>query len=283
MDKIGIVILNYLNYQDTIECIDSLNNDIYKNKEIIIVDNKSNNESWEVLNDLYKGKDRIHLIQSNENLGFARGNNLGIVYAKNELKCDHVLLVNNDTIFNDKTMIKKLVSAYEKGIGVIGPNIISADNKHQNPVNKIVTKKGVERELRYYTYGDNRHFFEKVKNKIIKIMENMKSNKFYDSIDLVMHGSCMLLTKDYFNYYPYLFPNTFLYYEEDILSLLTKKVNLRKKYIDDAYIYHKEDQSSEMSFGNKESIKYKFIIDGINECKNLFDLSYDEIKERYFK
>ena len=280
MDKIGIVILNYLNYKDTIECIDSLQDDVYQNKEIIIVDNKSNNESWDVLCKLYKNKARIHLIQSNENIGFAKGNNIGIVYARTKLKCDHILIVNNDTIFNDKKMIEKLVNAYEKDIGIIGPDIISADNKHQNPVNKKVTKKRIEKDLNYYKYGYKGSISSRIINKIYTIIQ--KKNKIYNSTDLVMHGSCMLLTKDYFKYYPYIFPNTFLYYEEDILSLITKKVNLRKKYVKDAYIYHKEDQSSEMSFGNKESTKNKFIVDSINECKKLFDLSYEEIKERYF-
>ena len=67
MEKVGIVILNYLNYQDTIDCIDSLNIDLYNNKEIIIVDNYSKNESYNILNDLYKNNKHIHVIKNDCN------------------------------------------------------------------------------------------------------------------------------------------------------------------------------------------------------------------------
>ena len=38
MEKVAVVILNYLNYNDTLECIDSLMEEKYLEKEIIVVD-----------------------------------------------------------------------------------------------------------------------------------------------------------------------------------------------------------------------------------------------------
>ena len=53
MGKIGIVILNYLNYLDTIECVDSIRQMDYKIAGIVIVDNGSYNESYSILGKIY--------------------------------------------------------------------------------------------------------------------------------------------------------------------------------------------------------------------------------------
>ena len=44
--------------------------------------------------------ERITYIQQNENVGFAKGNNIGISRAIID-GCDDLLLVNNDTVFDD--------------------------------------------------------------------------------------------------------------------------------------------------------------------------------------
>lgn len=296
MEKVAVVLLNYLNFEDTIECVESLKNDNYKNKEIIIVDNGSNNESWKILNDKYKNSDVIHLIKSNINLGFASGNNLGIDYARKKLNCNFILLANNDTIFKDYNCISILMSAYEKGIGIIGPKIIEKNGYDQNPIQTLVTEESIEKDLGYlfsYKYKiKNSCIYKKMKeNSMLRkfkknTIDKAAPNKLLDnenSIDLVLHGACMLLTRCYFKYYPRLLPNTFLYYEENILTLITAKVGLRKKFIKDTFIYHKEDQSSNMSFGNKHSIRKKYLLDSINICKSIYNLRYEELIEDYFK
>lgn len=279
MNKVGIVILNYLNFKDTIECVESLEDDLYSNKEIIIVDNASENESWKILTKKYEGHKNIHLLQTEQNVGYARGNNEGIVFARGNLKCEHILIVNNDTVFEDKNMITKLVNSYEKGIGIIGPKIINADNKNQNPVKKFITVKSIDSDLDR-AQGKSEGIIRIISGKIVRNLKKIIVGN--DSEKLMLHGSCMLLTKDYFKYYPIIFPETFLYYEEDIISLLTQKVKLRKKYVKDVYIYHKEDKSSEMSFNNSKSIKNKYMIDSILLCKKLIKLDYSEIKKIYF-
>lgn len=303
MEKVVIVILNYLNYEDTIECIESLINDEYKKIEIVIVDNGSNNGSWEKLNQLYLNIKNIYIIQSKKNVGFAQGNNLGILYAKEKLHSNFVLLVNNDTIFKDKKLITELMNAYENDVAIIGPRIISANELEQNPVRTEFTKSILKEQMKYYhsvTYKfesfkcklKNNKLYKSLKN--VKILMKFKRKLFEDttinmkkvrqsicSEELVLHGACMLLTKDYFKYYPYLFPKTFLYYEENILTLITSKVNLKKKFINNVWIYHKEDQSSEMSFNNSNSIKAKYIIKSMEECKKIFDLNYEDIIKKF--
>lgn len=307
METVAIVILNYLNYKDTIECIESIESDLYLQKEIIVVDNNSKNESWDILNTNYK--DKVHLIKSEENLGFANGNNLGIEYARENLKCSFILLVNNDTIFKDNMLITELVKAYEDGVAIIGPKIIAADGMEQNPVLTLVEKSKVQdtcnkinenqKKNTKSLYIKNNIIYKNLKK--IKILRNFKrkithrnidksiieylNGKYYNDIvseDLVLHGACMMLTKDYFKYYNKLFPGTFLYYEENILTLLTKKVGLNKKFVSNVWIYHKEDQSSIMSFNNSNQIKQEYQLNSMKKCLQIFDLSYEEVIERFF-
>ncbi len=287
MQKVGVVILNYLNYKDTIECIDSLKDEGYQNKEVIIVDNGSNNESFEIIKEHCKGLENTYCLKSEENLGFAKGNNIGIEYAVKELQCNFVLVVNNDTIFEDKNLISNLMDSYEEGVAAIGPRIIAANGLDQNPIKHIIDKQATERHLRECGQGksllkDSAIYRAAIKAKRI-IQGKLSGEEQHNSQELVLHGACFMLTKDYFEYYPYLFPGTFLYYEENIITVLTKKVKLRKKLIDNTYIYHKEDQSTEMSFNNDNEIRRKFYVDSAKECLKLYDLSYDKIIKSYFK
>ncbi len=300
MENIAIVLLNYLNYKDTIECVESIKNDIYHNKNIIIIDNGSKNDSWQKLYNLYNNDKDIHLIKSNKNLGFARGNNLGINYAREKLNCQFVLLANNDTIFEDSMLITNLMNSYEPYVAAIGPMIISSDNKNQNPIKiEKEEKEEIRRNIKQLRSLKRKFKRSKIwikirKSKLVKlikdknIIEEKKNNNIkilnkqqLCSKDLILHGACILLTKDYFDYYPYLYPKTFLYYEENILTLITKKVKLNKKYIPNSYIYHKEDQSSKMSFDNLANIRERYVYDSIKEYYKLFDLSYKEILKEF--
>lgn len=290
MEKIAIVILNYLNYKDTIECVESISIDKYSAKQIIIVDNGSSNDSRDKLEEKFNKTDGIHLLFNDINEGFARGNNIGIRYATDYLKCDFVLLVNNDTIFKDPQMITVLMESYEEGIGVIGPRILAADGNEQNPVRKEVIRDNLKQELYYCQKIANIRLKQSNLYKMLRRLNIFKKNKSCQSVvqksnvslDLVLHGACMMLTKDYFKYYPYLFPNTFLYYEENILTVLTHKVGLGKKFINTTYIFHKEDQSSEMSFSNDKGFKIKYLLESIKAAKEIYPLTYETLKNRYF-
>jgi GT2 family glycosyltransferase len=75
--KVGVVVSNYMNYIDTIECIDSIAILDYKNTEIVVVENGSSNESFEKIYNHCKGKRNVRIIKVKRNLGFARGCNVG--------------------------------------------------------------------------------------------------------------------------------------------------------------------------------------------------------------
>ncbi len=87
---VSIIIVNYNTFELTSNCIRSIYNKVKDIAfEIILVDNASNEKNPE---DFKVEFPNITLIKSETNLGFAKGNNLGIQHATG----DYILLLNSD-------------------------------------------------------------------------------------------------------------------------------------------------------------------------------------------
>ena len=130
MSSIAIVILNYKAYHETEKCIDSIINNRMDVAGIVVVDNASGNESVSCLRRKYQGNNKIKIVKSNKNLGFAKGNNLGIKVAKTLWKAEFVLLLNSDTVMLEKDYVAKLLSAYEYGTGVMQTNALRLNGRY---------------------------------------------------------------------------------------------------------------------------------------------------------
>ena len=108
MKKVSIIILNFNGSRFIEELMFSLAKQTYNNFEIIFVDNASTDNSLEILSNVLKeiddNKFDVNLIVNNENLGFCRGNNVGLKYATG----DFVVFLNNDT-FVDSKWLEELV------------------------------------------------------------------------------------------------------------------------------------------------------------------------------
>lgn len=95
MPTVGIVISNYNGWQDTVQCLQSLQKQTFTDFEIILLDDASTNDSVAQLQ-AHLPQNTVFLPQS-QNLGFAAANNVGIRRALAD-GCDWVLLLNNDTV-----------------------------------------------------------------------------------------------------------------------------------------------------------------------------------------
>lgn len=123
LPAVGAVVLNWNRPQDTRLCIESLKASDYPALRIVIVDNGSDVDRYAELQSLTD----VEIIRAETNLGFARGNNLGIHYML-EQGVNYVLLVNNDAIV-DSQMVRQLVEVMEDNpsIGAAGPIIYYLD------------------------------------------------------------------------------------------------------------------------------------------------------------
>ena len=108
--KLSIIILSYNTRERLKKCLESLRRmkSGEGKVEIIVVDNGSSDGTEERF---WAGKQnlKIKLIKNRENLGFAKGNNIGIKQATGK----YILLLNSDTLVNENT-ISKMLAFMEK-------------------------------------------------------------------------------------------------------------------------------------------------------------------------
>ena len=90
--ELSIITINYNGIKDTCELIDTLPLED-ESIEVIVVDNASKEDEATAIEQHYP---QVKVIRSKENLGFAGGNNLGILAAKGK----YLFFLNNDTILN---------------------------------------------------------------------------------------------------------------------------------------------------------------------------------------
>lgn len=114
---ISIISVNYNGFALTAAMIDSLRRHVTTPLEIVVVDNGSARDEAALLRERYPD---IVVLRSDENLGFAGGNNLGIRAATG----DCLLLLNNDTEVTDNTLhhLAETLDA-DPSIGAVCPKI----------------------------------------------------------------------------------------------------------------------------------------------------------------
>ncbi len=261
--NISIVILNYLNYMDTIECLESIQDKFENRYPIVVVDNCSSNESAQVLAGYCKKHERIRFICARRNYGFAKGNNIGINYARKVFYSDYVLVINNDTLIIDKHYIDRLLSKYQPGIGVLG--------------SKVVLKSGSIQNRLYFSFAC-RDVFRLIRGSksswdlLIPTTSNVKRSEY-------LHGCALMFTPDFFLHYKGFDPRTFLYGEELLLFIMCENLGLTQKYVSETSIFHKEDCSSNMSFHNDSNVMNSYLRDSLRIV--FYELLKKTIKDRF--
>lgn len=121
--RVAIIVLNWNDYEDTAECLKSLERLNYPNFHVYLVDNHSSDHSYEKLREdhrRHKLTYDISFLQTESNLGFAGGNNLAIKKAY-EAGYDYFWLVNDDAVVTPDalTELVKTIKSDQK-IGIVG-------------------------------------------------------------------------------------------------------------------------------------------------------------------
>lgn len=229
--KVSIIIVNWNGYIDTLECLKSLENIEYPNYEVVIVDNGSTDNS--VL-EIKKHYPKHLLIETNENLGFAGGNNVGIRYALDH-GTDQILLLNNDTVV-DKYFLKKLVdhSISNQNIGIVGPLIYYFK----------------EKKKLWWQGGNFDFWFNFCDYSFDKVPEKPYQSSF-------ISGCALLIKKDVIEKIGLLNEDYFLYYEDADWCFRAKKEGYNCTIIPSSIIWHKVSSSSGSSL--KPQNQYYFI------------------------
>lgn len=274
MGNISFVILNYKAYQEAIACAESvLKTQEYEDIQIVIVDNGSGNGSAEKLREHFAARQRVHIVESPENLGFARGNNLGIRYAREHFSPDFIVAANSDILFEQPDFCRKLTEIYaRRRYDILGGDVVDASRtQHFNPV---------AMERRYtLNYMRKQVLISWAKSAAFRLMKCLRLQKMSagpsgdmekeqgmgtrkttrevsgksvaadsrineEMTGVLLHGCCLVFSKDFFREFDGFYDKTFLYAEEEILYYLAMKCGMTLLYNPEVICVHKEAVST---------------------------------------
>lgn len=218
---VSIVSINYDHPEVTCAMLNSMRKISYPNIEIIVVDNASPNDDPAILKQNYP---EIIFIQSQTNLGFPGGNDLGIRKAKGK----YILLLNNDTEVTPE-FLEPLVAKMENNpqIGIVSPKIKFFDPPQLlqycgiTPINLLtIRSKGIG--------------FEEADNGQYDI----------DTEQAYAHGAAMMVRREAIEKVGMMADIYFLYYEELDWCYRIRQAGYKIWYIHNSLIYHKESVST---------------------------------------
>lgn len=284
---IAYVILHYQNSDVTIKSVDSVLA-ISKDSVIIIVDNASPNKSGALLSNKYsQEKERVVIIQNEHNEGFAKGNNIGFRYAKS-LGASTIVVMNSDIIItqnNFEAILER--KSFELSLDVIGPNIITPDNRYQNPLRKsILSTKTIfinvvfsliKAQIFRNNYLWNCYLKYRKANPIDIYPKDKPEIEIHDC---VLHGSIIIFNQRYIDNENVAFlPITFLYGEEDILFEYLKYRGYSSSYIPDLNVLHLGGASTKLNRSSKDKLIFRYK----QQSKSLFKLLlFRLLPKKYF-
>lgn len=134
--KLSIVIICWNDLKVIADCLQSIYADTRViDFEVIVTDNGSTDGSIDFI---HKNYPKVRVIENGANLGFAKGNNVGI----RESRGEYVLILNPDTIMRDGTL-DKLVSFADRHpeAGAFGCRTLNADGSYQISMRPFPTLK----------------------------------------------------------------------------------------------------------------------------------------------
>ncbi|SCN23726.1 N-glycosyltransferase [Clostridium sp. N3C] len=295
---ICFIILHYITTEETDICVDSIIKKIdTPNYKIVIVDNASPNNSGEILQNKHKDNEKIHVIRSKENLGFARGNNLGYDYAKKHFSPKFIAFLNNDTYLIQDNFFHVIEDEYNKSnFAVLGPMIMTpyedsgkCNPKRTSPITINELNK-FERKNRILLFLNKicldlvyirfikflREFLIKspLKNVIFKKRPGFIPDYSTRMENVQLHGCCLIMSPVFIEKYDGFDNRTFLYMEEDLLYINMLKDNMLMVYNPELKIFHSEEITSTKVAGGKRkkrSFKYRNLLKSVDIVKKTLE------------
>lgn len=250
-EKVGIVIVNYNGREYQNECIRSIYEMNYRNFEIIVVDSNSQDDSVKMLLEEFPN---VTVLIQNENVGVARGNNIGIKYVIDH-GMEYTLLLNNDTVLDKNLLSNLLCKASEKTITV--PKIY-----YYNPSNLL------------WFAGGNINW-KKIETVHEKYRETESIEETTPRYITYSPTCCMLIHNSIFQNVGMIDENYFMYYDDTDFCVRLIENGVSILYVPEAKLWHKVSSStggeasplktyyiSRNYFYFEKKFKYKTIITG---------------------
>lgn len=240
MYNISIIVLNYNSTEDTISCVNKINS-FAGGYHIIVVDNCSPDNSFDIIKKHFKGDHNVDVIKTGSNDGYSSGNNFGIKFAISKYNSEIVGIINPDVVLSNKDNIDVLAKILmsNEDYGIIGGRAVNyyGNDSLRYSAWDIPTNIGILVNLSNALR--NRQFLTHIE----KVSDNLVQ------VDCV--AGCYFLAKteamknvDFFD------EGTFLYNEENILAIRMKRAGYKELIaLDQKYLHnHKPEPKGRIPF-----------------------------------
>ena len=232
--QLSVIILNYnvrffleqcvLSVQKALENIDS---------EIIVIDNNSSDDSCAMMKSLFPS---IKLIENKENIGFPKGNNIGVANAKGEYIC----ILNPDTVVAEDTFLKILNSQLatrnsQLNTGIIGCKLIDGKGNFLPE-----SKRGIPTPFVAFTkiFG-----LYKTSNLFGKYYAQHLTENQSGKVDILV-GAFMVMKRNLYNEIGGFDENCFMYSDDIDLSFMALQKGKSNYYFHETTVIHYKGEST---------------------------------------
>lgn len=263
--KVGMVVLNYNDWQSVASLLSVINNYSCIDK-IVVVDNLSTDNSFDELKKIINEK--CILLSSDRNGGYSYGNNIGIKYLINNYQSDIIFIVNPDVCFEEDLLLN-IITCFRKNknyavlTGVMHNTLnlpMRMSLKIPNYVNTILDCSFIGRKINQ-----------------LCMFRKIDYNKEVMEVETVP-GSLWGIRSKILEEIDFLDENVFLFYEENILGFKMMKLGYREGILTGYSYLHKHSvsikKSLDMIKGHKIYLKSKYYFEKkyrkLNKVQDLF-------------
>jgi GT2 family glycosyltransferase len=230
--QLSIIILNYNVRYFLEQCVFSVQKALEGiDGEIIVIDNASSDDSCEMMKTKFP---HIKLIENAANLGFPKGNNIGVAQAKGEYIC----ILNPDTVVVEDTFTKILNSqliTHNSQLGIIGCKLIDGAGNFLPE-----SKRGVPTPWVAFTkiFG-----LYKISNSFGKYYAQHLSENESGKVDILV-GAFMVMKRNLYLEVGGFDENCFMYSDDIDLSYLVLKTGKSNYYFHETSVIHYKGEST---------------------------------------
>ena len=258
--RIAVIILNYNDYKNTCHLSYILNTynviDI-----IIIVDNKSTDDSYLFLQKLES--DKVKVIQSQENKGYSYGNNFGVKYLKDNYDIDYVMIANPDVEVEEKVILEMSQFSKFQNAACVSPLSLKPDRSLSDQI----------------AWNFRSFFIETITTlnifaKIIYSRVSIKQIRGRDFIKVdILPGSLLFINMEKFVNAGLMDEKTFLYCEERILGKRLQKLNYTSYLLINQTYVHRHSESINKSIQKSLNRKKIYLKSRTIYLKNYYKMN----------
>ncbi|MBU1118717.1 glycosyltransferase family 2 protein [Patescibacteria group bacterium] len=234
--RIGIIILNYNGFKDTVACVNSLKKSIDTDFEILLIDNHSVIDEAAKLRKIFS---EIECIRTQKNLGFAEGNNVGIRYFLNKDDIHAIMLLNNDTEVSDNLISEMKVEVAGDKKVMVGVSI--------------------------YAYKDHKRLDSQG---VVLYKSFLANSAKEDDLSFAPNGCCALFHRNFFKDIAinneYLDKDFFCYGEDVDIGIRGRLCGYKSRIVKSAQVFHKGSATAitmsdfSVFYGHRNNVLYVF-------------------------